>query len=135
MNQPIGNSNLGPLFLRVSIGLYFLLAGMRKIDNIQTFISIVEEHHVLPKQLAQLYGILVPYLEVGSGFFLLIGFWTTLGGLLSSLLLTSYIIAIGIFPYPASELFNKDIIILSGTICLMYTGAGAFSIDKFRKGD
>lgn len=121
------------MLLRIAIGSYFVLAGLRKIDNLQSFIQVVQDFHLLPKQLAPLYGIMVPYLEVGAGVLLILGFWTTLAAMIASFLLCTYIVAIGIFPHQSSDLFNKDIIILSGSICLLYTGGGMLSIDKFRK--
>ncbi len=133
IHEPIGNLLYGPLLIRLVIGSYFIMAGLKKIEDLEAFIKVIQEFKILPQQLAVLYGIVVPYLEIGAGALLILGFWTTLAGLVCSLLLCSYIIAIGFFPFGSKELFNKDIIILASTVSLLFTGAGALSIDRFRK--
>jgi uncharacterized membrane protein YphA (DoxX/SURF4 family) len=47
-------------------------------------------------------------------------------------MLSSFIFALKVFPN-GNYLFNKDIILLAGSVCIMFTGAGALSIDKFRR--
>ena len=133
MSEPVADALYGPLIIRLAIGVYFLLAGLAKLDHIQTFIEAVQGFKILPTQFAAVYAILLPYVEVGVGVLLILGIWTTLAAFLSSLMLVSYIVAIGIFPHSSSELFNKDFILLAGTLSLMCTGAGALSVDRFRK--
>ena len=132
MHQPMGNPLYGPFFVRVSIGGYFLLAGLMKLDNIPTFVREVQAFHLLPDHLATLYGIMLPYTEVLVGTLLIAGIWTTMAAILSSLMLASYVLAIGIFP-TATELYNKDLILLAGALSLVFSGAGALSVDRFRK--
>ncbi len=132
LNEPIGNTNIGPFLVRMPLGLYFLVAGFAKLDNIPGFIKEVQNAHVLPDHLATLYAILLPYSEMATGTLLVLGIWTTLAGILSSLMLISFIIAIGAFPN-GGYLFNKDIILLGGSLSLLYSGGGALSIDRFRK--
>jgi uncharacterized membrane protein YphA (DoxX/SURF4 family) len=79
-------------------------------------------------------GVITPYLEVVSGVMLIVGFCTTLAALIMSVLLSIFIYLFGIYPKGSSELFNKDIILLTASISLLFTGAGALSLDKFRKG-
>ena len=131
-NQPIGDAVFAPFFVRCAIGAFFVMAGLAKMGQIPDFIKKVESFGILSPSLSTVYGALLPYLEVGIGFLLIIGFWTTLAGILGSLLLISFIVALGTFPN-ASSIFNKDIILLGGTISLLFSGAGAFSIDRFRK--
>jgi len=133
MNEPIGNPIYGPLFVRMALGSYFIIAGLMKLDNFAAFIAEVEKFNILPKHVAVLYGTLLPYLEIGGGMLVLVGFWTTMAALLCALLLTSFIIALRVFPN-ASYLFNKDVILLAAAVSLMYSGAGAFSVDRFRRG-
>lgn len=132
LNEPIGNPNLGPLLIRISLGFYFVLAGFAKLDNIPGFIKEVQSFHILPNHLATLYGILLPYGEMMTGLLLIIGIWTTLAAVLSSLMLLSFVIAFGAFP-SGGHLFNKDILLLAGSLSLLYSGGGALSIDRFRK--
>lgn len=132
MHEPLGDGAYGPLFLRVAIGSYFVLAALTKIGSMDTFIQGVKQLNILQPHGAMVFSVLLPYLEFAAGVLLILGFWTTLASIVASLLLCTFIYVFKIFPF-SSNVFNKDIIILAGTLCLMYTGAGAFSIDKFRR--
>jgi uncharacterized membrane protein YphA (DoxX/SURF4 family) len=133
MNEPIGNPIWGPFILRITLGAYFVLAGWAKLANVPGFIREVQSFGVLPTQAATLYGILLPYFEIAAGFLLIVGIWTTLAALITSLMLLSFVLAFGVFPKTGDLLFNKDILLLAGSISLLYSGAGAISIDRFRK--
>jgi uncharacterized membrane protein YphA (DoxX/SURF4 family) len=131
-HQPIGDSVFAPFFIRCAIGAFFVMAGLAKLGQIPEFIKKVESFGILSPALSTVYGALLPYLEIGVGGLMIIGFWTTLAGAIGSLLLISFIIAFGTFPN-SSTVFNKDIILLGGTVSLLFSGAGAFSLDRFRK--
>lgn len=135
MNEPVGDAMYGPLLIRVSLGAYFILAGFLKFENLPAFIQQVQQYNILPMNMARLYGTLLPYLEIGCGFLLIIGFWTTMASIICSLLLLSFVIALKLFPNANDLLFNKDVILLCASLSLMYTGAGAASIDRFRRVD
>ena len=126
--SPVGPATFGPLFVRLAIGTYFVMAGMEKIDKIPAFVSQVGSFGILPDQLATLYGILLPYTEFVVGIMLILGIWTTLSALLASLMLISFIIAFGVIPN-AHMVFNKDLILLASALSLMYTGPGIYSVD------
>jgi uncharacterized membrane protein YphA (DoxX/SURF4 family) len=132
INQPVGNPNIGPLFLRIALGSYFIVAGLMKLENLAGFIEQVKGMNLVGPNVARLYATLLPYLEVVCGTLLCLGFWTTLAASLMSVLLLSFIYAFKVFP-KEGYLFNKDIILLAASVCLMYTGAGSLSIDKFRR--
>jgi uncharacterized membrane protein YphA (DoxX/SURF4 family) len=136
--EPIGKDVIGPFLIRVVLGGYFLIAGLIKIDYLEAFVQQVKGFELLPGNLSAAYATLLPFLEVLTGVFLIGGFWTTLAAGTASLLLISFIIAFGILPYagtPFGEyLFNKDLILLAASVSLMYTGGGALSIDRFRRG-
>jgi uncharacterized membrane protein YphA (DoxX/SURF4 family) len=132
INEPFGNPNIGPFFLRMALGGYFVVAGLMKLDNLPGFIEEVRKFGVLGPNVSRLYATLLPYLEIVSGTLLIMGFWTTLAALLCSIMLISFIFAIKIFPN-GNYLFNKDLILLAASVCLMFTGSGSLSIDKFRR--
>ena len=136
MNQPIGNELYGPLLVRCALGLYFILAGYVKYQDIDGFVTVVHDFGILPSQLATVYAILLPYIEMGAGILLVFGMWTTLAAILTSLMLVSFIIALGPFPHKGSltsDIFNKDIVLLACSISLLFTGGGSLSVDHFRK--
>ena len=132
VNEPIGDAVFAPLFIRITLGGYFVLAGLSKIDHIPEFVQKVQGYHVLPDQLSMLYATLLPYVEIGAGALMIIGFWTTLASLITSLMLLSFLIALGFFS-EIENLYRKDVILLATSISLMFSGGGAYSVDKFRK--
>ena len=130
MNEPIGNALYGPLLARLPLGAYFLLAGYAKLQNPDKFVMVVKKFGILPEPLATLYAILLPYVETISGGMLILGAWTTLFAILMSLMLASFIIAIGLFE---GMPFNKDLVLLGLSLSFLWSGSGACSIDRFRK--
>ncbi len=133
MNEPVGDAMYGPLFIRLTLGSYFIFAGLTKLDNPTAFVNEVQKFNILREPLATLYGLLLPYIEILAGGLLLLGLWTTLAAIVTSLMLLSFVIALRIFPEPGSHLFNKDVILLGASMSLMWSGPGFFSIDYFRK--
>lgn len=131
MSQPMGNPLYGPLIIRLALGGYLILAGFYKLEDIPGFLQVVKSFHLMPDKVATLYGTLVPYIEVATGLLVIIGMWTTVAAILIAAIFGSYIYALGIFPV-SREIFNKDIVMLAAALSLMYSGAGAFSVDKFR---
>jgi uncharacterized membrane protein YphA (DoxX/SURF4 family) len=129
--RPIWNSIWAGFLLRLPLGAYFFFAGRLKLQNIEGFVAEVKKYHVIPDQLATLYAVMLPYLEIIAGVLLIVGLWTTLASIVISALLVSFIIALGVHP-DNPKLFNKDIILLGHSLALLCIGAGAFSIDNFR---
>jgi uncharacterized membrane protein YphA (DoxX/SURF4 family) len=132
LNEPVGDARYGPLFVRIPLGAYFVLASLGKLNHAAAFVDEVRRFHVLPDQLGTLYGILLPYVELTVGFFLLLGIWTTLCAVLAALMMFSFTLAFGFF-HSGVNIFNKDILVLGGALSLLFTGAGAYSVDSFRK--
>ncbi len=133
MNEPIGSATVGPLFIRLALGSYLVLAGLLKLDNLDAFVSVVQSFSIFPKQIALVIATVMPYLEVISGALLVLGLWTTLSSAIVVVLLAGIIYTFGVFPKGSTELFNKDFILLAAAASLLYTGAGAVSIDSMKK--
>jgi len=131
--KPLFPNHYGPLFLRVSLGAYFLMAGLSKLDWIPKFTDQVIKFNILPTQIAQLYAMLLPYTEIMVGTLLIIGMLTRLTCYIGGALLFSFIYAFGVFPAGEVMFFNKDIILLAVILSILSTGAGAFSVDSARK--
>jgi uncharacterized membrane protein YphA (DoxX/SURF4 family) len=133
-NEPIGPATVGPLFLRLPLGGFFLLAGYSKLHMLSAFVEQVQSFGITSPNIASLYAVMLPYIEMFVGGAFLLGLWTTLSGIMSLLLLGSYIFAFGMFP-GAHSIFNKDVILFGAACSLLYTGPGPYSIDKVRKAD
>lgn len=132
MNQPLGAAHYGPMIIRLALGAYFILAGMGKLNLLAAFVDQVRSFGVLPGNIAAVYGILLPYVEVSVGALLVIGMWTTLSGVLAGLMILSFVLAFGVFP-GTHDIFNKDLILLAAACSLLYSGPGALSIDNIGK--
>jgi uncharacterized membrane protein YphA (DoxX/SURF4 family) len=132
LTEPLAAAGWGPLWIRLALGSYFTLAGVEKIDKIPAFVQEVQNFDILPTQLGVLYGVLLPYFEIVVGLMLILGVWATLTAMLASAMLISFIFAFGIFPR-TYMFFNKDLILLAASFSLLFTGAGAASIDNFRR--
>jgi uncharacterized membrane protein YphA (DoxX/SURF4 family) len=132
INEPLGSSVWAPFLIRLSLGSYFVLAGLGKLEVLAAFIEQVRSFGMLPGNLAALYGTLLPYAEVFIGVMLIMGLWTTLMGLLAGGLLLSYVCAFGFFP-GGHDLFNKDLILLATALSLMYSGPGIYALDNVRR--
>jgi putative oxidoreductase len=132
MNEPIGPATFGPLIARLTVGAYFMMAGLSKLQMLSAFVAQVKTFGVLPDNAASLYAVLLPYMETFIGGCFVLGLWTTMVGILASGLLISFVFAFGFFP-GASDIFNKDVVLLGAVVCLLYTGPGAYSLDNVRK--
>lgn len=137
VSKPIGDSSWGVMLLRIPFGLYFVMAGLAKLEDPIGFVEQVKNLATNVGlnlgNLANIYGVTLPYIEIAAGGLLVVGLWTTLASTLTSLLLVSYIMAFGIHP-TAFGPFNKDLILLGASMAQMYLGGGALSIDRFRYG-
>ena len=130
LGQPIWDSRLTGLLVRIPLAIYFLIVGYVTIQNMHTFVEAVNQLHFLPGKLSMLYAAVLPYLELTVGGLLLIGLWTNLAAVLSAIMIITFILPIGFFPYPAiPELPNKDIILFFVSLSLLANGPGCFSVD------
>ncbi len=134
LHKPIWHPSLAGLLVRIPLGLYFLAAGFVKLDNLDAFVETIKQMGFLPAKVATLYGVLLPYMEIATGGALVLGLWTTLSAVVAACMLASFVLVFGVFPYPDNpHLFNKDLLLLSGALSLLSSGAGAFSIDGFKE--
>ncbi|NBW41455.1 DoxX family protein [bacterium] len=132
LNKPVGNSLYGPLLLRQALGWYLLLAGVLKLENISYYAEEMQQLNALPEHIATLYAIILPYGEILAGGLLILGFLTTLGSMLAAFYFCSTIYFFGFYS-ASGQLLSKDIVMLACAISVMYSGAGALSIDRFRE--
>jgi uncharacterized membrane protein YphA (DoxX/SURF4 family) len=152
ISDPIGDPSYGPFLVRLPLGVYFIQSGIAKMNHPQIFLDAVKQYNEIKEPLATLYGVLSPYVEFVTGVFVLIGFWTTLAGILAALLSLSFFFALGTYkhmpwspdfvvlskPVAAAGVFpgyvpRWDVLLLAASLSLLYSGAGALSVDRFRK--
>lgn len=132
INEPIGSNVWAPLLIRLTLGAYFILAGLGKLEVLAAFIEQVKSFGVLPANVSSLYATLLPYIEVGIGSLMILGLWTTLTGLFSVFLILSFVFAFGFFP-GGHDIFNKDIILCAAACSLLFSGPGVYALDNIRR--
>lgn len=130
-----GKASFGIFLIRLTIGLMFLIAGAKKVVNMEHFINYLKSLSVLPENIAFIFGFILPFAEIFFGTMLIIGFLTPLTGIVLSLIT---IVILIINPnIPASEIqyysapFPYQYIILSCLIMILFSGAGVISFDVF----
>lgn len=83
------------LLLRWFVAAIFILAGISKILNPDTFARDIDNYRLLPYLLVTIMAIILPWLEVSCGIFLIVGRWKK-GAAFTLLILTfMFLIAIG----------------------------------------
>jgi uncharacterized membrane protein YphA (DoxX/SURF4 family) len=83
------------LFLRVALGLVFILASIDKIQNPDEFAKAIAYYRLLPYEFIHGIAIVLPWMEIVTGSLLLLGIWTRANALLASSMLLVFIFAIG----------------------------------------
>lgn len=132
----------GPLVLRVVLGVILIFAALEpvKIFHPSQFVEIVRgmAGKYLPDFFVVAYGYSIPYLELVTGIFLVLGLFTRLTGTVVALMFVSYIIGLGLttpdvtmFMDPVAKLIpNKDFAFLGMALSLVLTGGGAWAVDN-----
>ena len=132
------------IFIRticVLIGILFLYSGILKILNPVEFSLTVAKYGILPEKFINIFSVILPFLEIFSGFFLLTGFFIRGSSLTISLLLLIFTIAIFYvtikgysFECGCFEIFGKEtktsILLIIRNLILLFL---SLSIFIFRK--
>lgn len=79
---------------RVILGMVFVIAGMEKIAMPEAFAVSVEAYRMMPLALVNVFALIVPWVEVLSGIFLLAGSMTRASAALASAMLVMFLAAI-----------------------------------------
>lgn len=93
------------LLLRLGIGAILLYAGLSKIGDPRGFIESIANYRLLPRQWVPFAAITMPWLEVVSGFGLLIGLATRANGLIASAMMLGFVVFVS---YALSKGINVD---------------------------
>jgi uncharacterized membrane protein YphA (DoxX/SURF4 family) len=80
---------------RLILGGVLLVAGALKVTDPYSSATSVRAYQILPVNLANLLGFILPFAEVAIGIFLIVGIWVRLNALAGGALMIMFIIAIG----------------------------------------
>jgi uncharacterized membrane protein YphA (DoxX/SURF4 family) len=94
-NKLAGSDYLA-LSVRIFVGAIFIYASIDKISNPAQFARIVYNYHLVPTELINLFALLLPWIELMAGIFIIIGIYKDGAVLLASLMVLSFIIALSI---------------------------------------
>ena len=81
------------LIMRLSLGSIFILSSISKLSDHAKFIDVVVSYNILPTNVAEFYGIVLPWTEFVIGALLIIGLFSRLAATISIPLVISFVIA------------------------------------------
>ncbi len=84
------------LIFRLVLGITFLYASLDKIAHPDQFAKIVYNYKILPGFLINVFAVILPWVELLAGLFLILGIFTESASFLISFLLVIFVIAISI---------------------------------------
>lgn len=135
------------LVLRIVLGGIFLTSGIQKLGNLDLFYQTAQGYKILTPELIQVYAGALPWLEILGGLTLLLGIFTRYAAYLLSLLLISFLIALGIVLVrgdaiecgcflgggPSSpvtwDLWFRDLLMLAGTLIVAFINSKSWTLD------
>lgn len=123
--------SLGLLLVRIPLGLFFFLAGYGKIaGGVDKFAAAMIEHvpSHMPSWFGNVYLHALPFVELLSGAMIVLGAFTRVAAVIESLLLISFMMAMGI--KAPSGPFHYNFVYLGITLMIALIGPGAWSIDQ-----
>ena len=82
------------LLARLILGGVLIVAGSLKVGNLQKSAMAVRAYEMLPIWLANLFGYVLPWIEIGIGSLLVLGALVKINGLFGAIIMLAFIIAI-----------------------------------------
>jgi uncharacterized membrane protein YphA (DoxX/SURF4 family) len=82
------------LIFRLVLGGVLLVAGALKVSDPYSSATSVRAYQILPVDLANFLGFVLPFAEVAIGIFLIVGIWVRLNAIAGGALMIMFIIAI-----------------------------------------
>jgi uncharacterized membrane protein YphA (DoxX/SURF4 family) len=123
--------NLSLFLGRVSLGLYFFLAGVAKVQGgVGKFVAGPYSESLppwVPDLIAQPYGHALPFLELAAGGALVLGLMGRTAALGCAMMLFSFMLANGIDGGPGP--FSHNVVFFSLALILTSMGPGSWSLD------
>ena len=81
-------------FLRVALGAVFIVASLDKLQNPEAFATTIANYRILPYTFVNGIAIVLPWMEIITGTFLVMGIWTRAGTMIVCVLLVVFAVAI-----------------------------------------
>ena len=129
-----GKVNLALFLLRLPIGLFFAIAGASKVaGGVGNFVSNSTKTipDWMPQALGKGYLYAVPWAEIIVGVCLVVGVFTRFTGVIASLMLVSFTIAVTGWRGQGGGAFHTNLILLCVALAIALLGPGNFSVDAF----
>ncbi len=118
------NSDLGMLFLRIAIGLPFIIHGFAKFGDIAGTTAFFGG-----LGLSAFFVYLISGLEVLAGAMILLGFFSAVGGwIVSAIMLAAYIVVKNKMPFFGG--YELDMVFFFGGLAVAMLGSGRYSAKK-----
>lgn len=115
------NANLGLLFIRIGVGIVFVVSGWFKFMDIAGTTDFFQKIG-----LAQPFVYFIAVLELLGGLALLLGIWTRVFG---SLLAIEILVALFLVKYAMGfNAYRIDLALFFSALGLAFTGAGGYSL-------
>ena len=137
MTNPLttdGFRNIALLLARIAMGTYFILASFSKFSGgVRNFVNKAAGTlpAFLPPELGKAYLFMLPTVEIIVGVAIVVGFYTRTAASLMTLMLLSFLIALGIgFTMEKAPFFSPNLIYITLAMLLMSSGAGKISVDQ-----
>ncbi|HSD62837.1 MAG TPA: MauE/DoxX family redox-associated membrane protein [Ignavibacteriaceae bacterium] len=93
MKKFFGNKYL-LLTIRVILGFLFIFSALTKMTDLDYFVKSIQNYKILPDESLNLFALIIPWMEIIIGIFLLVGLFVKESALLGSLLMVVFIAAI-----------------------------------------
>ncbi len=131
------SANVGLLIIRLALGSLFLIAGAKKVLNLQEFIESVQSIGKMDDNLAFVLAFLLPFMEMIFGALYILGLFTPITSLFMAIMSISFLVVLG--PGHEELPFSYNFVFLACSIATLISGAGRISfdaiVDKDKKED
>lgn len=78
--------------LRIALGALFIISSFAKLQHPDLFVDAVQNYHLLPMGLADLFGTLLPWVELFVGWCLVLGILPTFGSVICILMTLTFVV-------------------------------------------
>ena len=121
------SADVGLFIIRFAMGSLFLLAGAKKVFNLQEFIESVQSVGKMDSNLAFVLAFILPFMELIFGALYIIGLFTPVTSLFLAIMSISFILVLG--PGHEELPFSYNFVFLACSIATLISGAGRISFD------